>query len=316
MIIVTGSCGFIGSNLIRNLNNSFPRVKIIAVDTVENTSFRNIFDLQIIQFIPQEQLFKFINENKNRIEIIFHQGAISSTTEQSLEKIYKYNIDYTIRLIDVCLENSIRLIYASSASVYGLRQNNFHETSIETPINLYAWSKTMIDQYVRNVEHTEQLVGLRYFNVYGPGESYKGAMASLIFKIYCSLKNSDKFNLFGSLHGEENGSQRRDFIHVDDIVKINMHFYKNANYSGIYNAGTGVASSFVDLATIVQEFYKEKKGRKVSFDFIDFPDELKKSYQIYTKSDNTRLRSTGLDFSFVDLRKGVRSYLEFLSDNF
>ena len=309
MIIVTGSNGFIGSNLIKGLN-SMGIKDILAVDDHEKLPpSENLSNCEFKDLIKIEDIAELLrNYSTNDITHIFHQGACSDTMEKDINYMIKNNYLFSKDLLTLALEKNINFIYASSASVYGDGKIFEEDKKYEKPINLYAYSKFIFDQYVRElINKTEsQIVGLRYFNVYGPNEQHKGRMASVAFHLHQQLKESQYIKLFKGSDGYEDGEQKRDFIHVDDVVKVNLWFMKN-EVSGIFNVGTGVSQSFNDVANAVINW--NKKGK---IEYIPFPEELIGSYQSYTQANIDRLRNAGYKDEFLTVEEGVSSYLNSL----
>ena len=312
MIVVTGSNGFIGSNLIKGLNN-LGHTDIIAIDDhsnpelKENITHCEISDyLEIQEFFDQVKTRRFDNQN---IEAIFHQGACSNTMEWDSEYLYKNNLLYSKELLKLANRIKIPFIYASSASVYGDGSEFEESIENENPINLYAYSKFKFDQIVRQElkKNENQIVGLRYFNVYGPQEQHKGKMASVAYHLHNQLKDYDKIKLFEGSHGYGNGEQRRDFIYVDDVVKVNLWFLKNKKISGIFNLGTGRSQTFNDVANAVIDW--NKKG---TIEYIEFPEKLLDAYQSFTQADITKLRKVGYEEEFLSVQEGVFRYLNSL----
>ena len=312
MIVVTGSNGFIGSNLIKGLNN-LGHTDIIAIDDhsnpelKENITHCEISDyLEIQEFFDQVKTKRFDNQN---IEAIFHQGACSNTMEWDSEYLYKNNLLYSKELLKLANRIKIPFIYASSASVYGDGSEFEESIENENPINLYAYSKFKFDQIVRQElkKNETQIVGLRYFNVYGPQEQHKGNMASVAYHLHNQLKDNDKIKLFEGSHGYGNGEQRRDFIYVDDVVKVNLWFLKNKKISGIFNLGTGRSQTFNDVANAVIDW--NKKG---TIEYIEFPEKLLDAYQSFTQADITKLRKVGYEEEFLSVQEGVFRYLNSL----
>ena len=314
MIVVTGSNGFIGSNLIKGLNKIGCK-DIIAVDDHSNSELKeNIIHCDIQDYLDIDEFLLLLQKNKfdgTKLKSIFHQGACSDTMEWDAEYLYKNNLLYSKELLNLSIKSDTPLIYASSASVYG--SGNVFEESIgnENPINLYAYSKFKFDQLVRRAlaENTTQIVGLRYFNVYGPQEQHKGTMASVAYHLHNQLKDNDFIKLFKGSDGYSDGEQRRDFIYVDDIVKVNLWFMENKQISGIFNLGTGKSSSFNDIAQAVINW-----NRKGKIEYIDFPEKLKGSYQSYTEANISKLRKVGYSNDFIDVTEGVKLYLDTLEN--
>ena len=313
MIVVTGSNGFIGSNLIRNLN-SLGISDILAVDNHNNEELKkNVKDCQIKEQLDIKDFLESIKKGEIKpsdLKTIFHQGACSDTMEWDAEYVFEVNLLYSKELLNLCLNNSIPLIYASSASVYGSGTKFKEKLENESPINLYAYSKYLFDQNVRRHlgKNKSQIVGLRYFNVYGPNEAHKGRMASVAYHLHQQLKTSEQINLFKGSDGFEDGEQRRDFIHVDDVVNVNLWFMNNPNVSGIFNVGTGKSQTFNEVAKAVIKW-----NQKGHINYIDFPEKLKGVYQSFTEADIDSLRKVGYTEDFLDVNAGVKKYLDALS---
>lgn len=316
MIIVTGGAGFIGSNLIKLLNQA-GHTNIVAVDDLtDGTKFANLVDLDIADYLDKDDFLARVVagdpfEEWDEIEAIFHQGACSATTEWNGKFVMEVNYDYSKTLLHFCIARGIPFIYASSAATYGGRNDNFIEDRrFEQPLNVYGYSKFLFDEYVRRLLPTtnSQIVGLKYFNVYGPREQHKGSMASVAFHLNNQMKAGQNPKLFEGCDGFGNGGQTRDFVYVEDVCKVNIWFWKNAGKSGIYNCGTGRAEPFLNVAEAVVKHH----GRG-QVEFIPFPDHLKGRYQSYTQADLTKLRATGCDVQFRSVAEGVAEYMEWLN---
>lgn len=303
MIIVTGAAGFIGSNLVHGLN-ALGRTDVLVVDDLTNgEQHLNLNALRFADFVDRAELFDAIS-GVTSIEAIFHQGACSDTTERDGRFMMQNNYAYSKRLLSVAEDRGAKFIYASSAAVYGAGGNGFREEpACEYPLNVYGFSKMVFDQYVRRrIGATRcQIVGLRYFNVYGPQERHKGRMASVAMHLFDQLAETGEMRLFAG-----SGGFRRDFIHVDDVVAVNLFFLASA-VSGIFNCGTGRARSFVDIATKIRELHGSGSLRE-----IPFPADLAGKYQSFTEADLTRLRQAGYDKPFCELEDGVARYYELL----
>ena len=306
MIVVTGGAGFIGSNIVRGLNDAGEE-NILVVDNLSNAQKHlNLNRLSFSDYMDKDDLMANLSRMPN-ISAIFHQGACSSTTEQDGKYMMSNNYEYSKILLNHCLEHKIDFLYASSAAVYGNGDNGFaEEPKAEYPLNVYGFSKFAFDNYVRRVlpEAEIQILGLRYFNVYGPQENHKGRMASVAFHLFNQLQDSGKMRLF-------EGSEEffRDFIHVADAVKINLHFYQTKS-SGIFNAGTGKARSFTDIARTMQDI-----NGTGEIEDIPFPEDLLAKYQKFTEAGLDNLRAAGYSEDFMSLEEGVRQYYDQLSSS-
>lgn len=322
-IVVTGASGFIGSNLIGKLNK-FGFNDIIAVDNLgKSNKFLNLVDLKISDYYNKSTFIdKIITDQLPEIDIIFHQGACSSTTEDDGDYMMYNNYSYSKTLVDYCVSKNIRFIYASSASTYGLKNNFIENPDYEFPLNVYGYSKLAFDNYVRNLSNKSQVVGLRYFNVYGPRESHKGTMASVCYHLFHQYMSTGKINLFSEYDGYMSGEQLRDFIYVEDVVDVNLHFFNNEHINGIYNVGTGNPRTFNDVAlltinSILQlennvEYNLDQLLNKKILNYIDFPVHLKGKYQSFTKADLTKLNSVGYKKKFTSLQDGIYNYVSYL----
>ncbi len=322
MILVTGGCGFIGSNIVKQLNN-IGREDIIIVDELQDgKKFLNIADCEIADYLDKDDLLEKIAANSlPKIDCIFHEGACSTTTEWDGQFMMKNNYEYSKTLLHYCLDNKIQFIYASSASVYGggqQSQSDFSEQrQNEKPLNVYGYSKFLFDQYVRKYlnKPKTQIVGLRYFNVYGPREQHKGSMSSVAFHLHNQLKQGDTVKLFAGHEGYSNGEQLRDFVYIDDVVDLNLWLMQNPQVSGIFNCGTGRAQSFNDVANAVLDYNKNTHQKQGTLEYIPFPDHLKGAYQSFTQADVNHLHSTGYTKAFKTVEEGVQAYLTWLDAN-
>ncbi len=314
MIIVTGGAGFIGSNIVKTLNER-GREDILVVDDLEDgTKFKNIADCEIMDYMDKDDFLDLLESGQDfptRPEAIFHEGACSSTTEWDGKFIMHNNYDYSKAVLHYCQDRNISFIYASSASVYGDGSNGFTEDrACEEPLNMYGYSKWQFDQYVRRVfrqKHT-QICGLRYFNVYGPREQHKDDMSSVAFKHNTQIKEVGGVQLFDEYDGYGRGEQKRDFIYVRDAVDVNLWLMDNPSVSGIFNVGTGRAQSFNDIANSVIDWHG-----KGEVEYIPFPDHLKGRYQSFTQANISELRNAGYDREFKTVEQGVKTYLDWLN---
>jgi len=324
MIIVTGGAGFIGSNLVRGLNQRGLNNILVVDDLSDGDKVKNIEDCDIQDYMDKDEFLRRIEQGMefDGMSAIYHQGACSDTMETDGRYIMQTNYDYSKSLFHYCGQNGIPFIYASSASVYGGGEVFKEDPNHEQALNAYAYSKLLFDRYVRkNRDISEsQVVGLRYFNVYGYGEAHKGRMASVAYHFFNQYQEQGFVNLFAGSGGYKDGQQLRDFVWVKDVVDVNLHFLEHPEVTGIFNVGTGRAQSFNDVATAVlntlesttkttSEWVAEKKLR-----YIEFPAALVGKYQSYTKADLTNLTITG-DFnkSFATVEQGVKQYVETLA---
>ncbi|MBN9427999.1 MAG: ADP-glyceromanno-heptose 6-epimerase [Burkholderiales bacterium] len=323
MIIVTGAAGFIGSNLIRGLNQRGER-DIIAVDNLTRADkFRNLVDCEIADYLDKQELLGQL-DRYNSVKAIFHQGACSDTMETDGRYMMENNYRYSLALLKHASVYGTRLIYASSAAVYGGSEHFVEELRHERPLNVYGYSKYLFDQIVRRrlPGMSSQVVGLRYFNVYGPREAHKGRMASVAFHNFNQFLAEGKVRLFAGWDGWGDGEQSRDFIHVDDVVAVNLHFFEHSERSGIFNCGTGRAQPFNDVAATVVNTLRRLRGEPelplaelVAAGLIEyqpFPDALKGKYQSFTQADDTQLRAAGHTKQFATVQQGVARYVEWL----
>ena len=306
MIVVTGGAGFIGSNIVKGLNDLGRKDILVVDDLTDGTKFANLADLDIADYMDKDEFISAIVSGENLdIEVIFHQGACSSTTEWDGKFMMENNYNYSKDLLHYCLDFDIPFLYASSAATYGGRSDNFIEDRVyEKPLNVYGYSKFLFDQYVREIlpNANSQICGFRYFNVYGPRENHKGSMASVAYHLNEQITKGEKPKLFA---GSDNF--RRDFIYVGDVVEVNLWFWKN-KVSGIFNCGTGRAESFQSVADAV--LYYHKKGE---IDYIPFPEHLKGRYQSFTQADLTKFRKTGCPIEFKTVSQGTTEYMQWLN---
>ncbi|MFN3566154.1 MAG: ADP-glyceromanno-heptose 6-epimerase [Burkholderiaceae bacterium] len=326
-IIVTGAAGFIGANNVKALNER-GETDIVAVDNLTRSEkFRNVADCEIADYLDKAEFIELLRRRAlPKPDLVFHQGACSDTMESDGRYMLENNYRYSLALLEWCQALRVPFIYASSASVYGLGPVFKEDRAHEKPLNVYGYSKFLFDQVVRRRMHAlaAPVIGLRYFNVYGPRESHKGRMASVAFHHFNQYRAEGKVKLFEGSHGYANGEQRRDFIHVDDVIAVNLHFAEKPA-SGIYNVGTGRAQSFNDVALAVVNTMREANGEpplalaqaiaQGRIEYIAFPEALRGKYQAYTQADIERLRASGYTAPMRSVEQGTAAYVRWLLKN-
>lgn len=315
MIIVTGGAGFIGSNIVKALNDKGEHNIIVVDDLTDGVKFKNIADCNIADYLDKHDFLNRIEANEKfaeKITAVFHQGACSDTTEFDGRFMLENNYEYSKVLLHYCLAREIPFIYASSAAVYGGGSVFKEELQYEKPLNVYGYSKFLFDQYVRKLlpKATSQIVGTRYFNVYGPREFHKNTMASVAFHNHNQIKLEGVVKLFEGYAGYGNGEQRRDFIYVGDAVAVNLWFMEHNNVNGIFNVGTGRSQTFNDVSNAVIAWHNKGK-----VEYILFPEHLKGRYQSFTEANMTALRAVGYEAKFKTVEEGIKLYLDWLKIN-
>lgn len=315
MIVVTGGAGFIGSNIVKALNER-GRSDILIVDNLgKGEKYKNLIGLKFYDYMHRDDFLKMILDDEfdgYGTEIIFHEGACSDTMEYDVNYMIKTNYEYSRELFNYCADNEIDFIYASSASTYGGGENGFKEIeTCENALNPYAFSKLLFDRYVReNLREVDnKVIGLRYFNVFGPQEFHKGRMASIAYQMYKQIKNSGVIKLFKGTDGYADGEQRRDFIYVKDVAKVNLWCFENEIENGVYNCGTGNATTFNALAQAVISALG-----KGEIEYIEFPETLQGKYQSFTQADTRKLLNAGYNGGFTNINDAVKDYCNFLDE--
>jgi ADP-L-glycero-D-manno-heptose 6-epimerase len=325
---VTGAAGFIGSNLVRALN-ARGETQILAVDHLERgDKFRNLAACEIADYLDKAEFRRRLEQRDfaGSVDAIFHQGACSDTMESNGQYMMENNYRYSLALLDFCLEDEVPFIYASSAAVYGASTTFREEREFEAPLNVYGYSKFLFDQAVRRrlAEANSQVAGFRYFNVYGPNEWHKGRMASVAWHFFNQYMAGGKVRPFVGSGGYGDGEQRRDFVSVEDVSRINLYFLDHPELSGIFNLGTGRAQSFNDVALATINACRRAKGeqevtlveaqKQGLIDYAPFPDALKGKYQNFTQADVGALRGAGYTAALLTVEEGVGSYVKRLID--
>lgn len=328
-ILVTGAAGFIGCNNVLALNERGV-TDIIAVDNLESNSdkFRNLAKCYISDYFDKRDFIDRVRKGTApKPEAIFHQGACSDTMENDGRYMMENNYRYTLDLYRWAQDLHIPFIYASSAATYGAHTEFVEDVRYEGPLNVYGYSKYLFDQVLRREMNflRAPVIGLRYFNVYGPNEQHKGRMASVAFHQYFQYRKTGKVKLFEGCLGYGNGAQSRDFIYVGDVTKVLMHFLDHP-VSGIYNCGTGRAQPFNDVALSVVNALRENEGKAAysleeavaagDIEYIPFPEDLKGRYQAYTQANLTNLRAAGCNVEFKTVQEGTHEYMQNLLQTF
>lgn len=318
MIIVTGGAGFIGSNIVAELEAQGYK-DIVVVDWLGmEDKWKNIAKRELAAIVAPENMFEYINKNKEQIEAIIHMGAISATTEKDVDQIIRSNFELSWKLWEFCRDNNKQFIYASSAATYGDGSLGFVDKSdLEylnqlRPLNPYGWSKVLFDRKVsREVLEKrgtpKQYAGLKFFNVYGPNEYHKGGQKSVVAHIFPDVKIGNEVKLFKSYNSKyKDGEQLRDFVWVGDCVSVVMWLLKNPNVSGLFNVGTGQARTFYDLAKATWT----AMGKEPKIGFKEMPETLRDKYQYYTQADLSNLRAKGYNKPMTPLEEGIRQYVQ------
>jgi ADP-L-glycero-D-manno-heptose 6-epimerase len=329
-VIVTGAAGMIGSNLVHGLN-AIGIDDVIAVDDLtDGPKFRNLLGAQISDYFDRRDFYaRFARGEFGHVDAVLHEGACSDTMEHDGRFMLDTNYRCSKDLLDACQAQGTRLLYASSAATYGGSASFVESPEFERPLNVYGYSKLLFDNVVRRMlpgvqaEQHAQVVGFRYFNVYGPREQHKGRMASVAFHHFNQWRETGKVKLFGPHDGYGAGQQSRDFVFVDDVVAVNLWFLQHPERSGIFNLGTGRAQPFNDVALATVNAVRAQRSEAVlplaalvaqgAVEYIEFPQALVGKYQSFTQADLTRLRATGCDHAFADVATGVRRYADWLA---
>lgn len=321
MIVITGGAGFIGSNLVAALEER-GLSKLVVCDVFgSGNKWRNISKREVYDIIPPQQLLSYLEIHKNQIQMIFHLGAITSTTETDVDALLQNNFRLDLDLLNWCSRHRVRFVYASSAATYGAGEEGFIDgynrqiLASLSPLNPHAWSKHVFDRTIAQIKDAEskdyplppQYVGLKFFNVYGPNEYHRGTHMSVVPQLFQQIRDTGSAQLFKSYNPEyADGGQLRDFIHIDDCLQIMLWLYDNPEVNGLFNVGTGKARSFEDVAqTIFSAMHREAK-----IIYVDMPISSRAIYQYITQADMSGLRAAGYSRDFMSLEEGIQEYIQ------
>ena len=324
-VVVTGAAGMIGSNLVQGLNAAGID-DVIAVDELtDGMKYRNLLGAKLSDYFDKDEFYRrFAAGELGAVAAIFHEGACSDTMEHNGRFMLETNYRCSKNLLDACQAQGTRLLYASSAATYGGSDTFRESPQFERPLNVYGYSKLLFDNVVRRMlpSATSQVVGFRYFNVYGPREQHKGRMASVAFHHFNQYRDTGKVKLFGEYGGYGPGQQSRDFVFVADVVAVNLWFLEYPDRNGIFNLGSGRAQPFNDVAHATVNASRALSGlpelslsqlvAQGIVEYTPFPEALVGKYQCHTEADLERLRAVGCDLKFADVATGVRRYVDWL----
>ena len=326
-VVVTGAAGFIGANMVQGLNTMGIGDVIAVDDLTDGPKFANIRDAAISDYLDRRDFYtRFAAGDFGKVDAVFHEGACSDTMEHDGRLMMDLNYRCSKELLDACMTQGTRLLYASSAAVYGASRQFREDPALERPLNVYGYSKLLFDQVVRRALPTApiQIAGFRYFNVYGPREQHKGRMASVAFHHWGQVTKGEPVRLFGGYDGYGPGEQSRDFVFVGDVVATKLWFFENPDRSGIFNLGTGRAQAFNDLATSTVNAWRGLRQQPPLdladqqaaglIDYVEFPETLKGRYQSFTQADISELRAVGYDKPFHTVQEGVEKYVGWLAE--
>ena len=322
--VVTGAAGFIGANLVKALNDR-GETRILAVDNLTRADkFRNLVDCEIADYVDKDEFLVRLADGDfdDDVAAILHQGACSDTMETDGRYMMRNNYRYSVSLLDWCQDNDVPFLYASSASVYGGGTAFREERELEAPLNVYGYSKFLFDQYVRRMlpERTTQIAGFRYFNVYGPREQHKARMASVVWHFFNQYRAEGRVKLFEGSGGYAAGEQRRDFVSVEDVVKVNLDFLDHPERSGIFNLGSGTAATYNQVAAATINAVRAADGAPAlaladlvaagAIEYVPFPAALVGKYQSFTQADLAKLRAAGYRAPMLTAEQGIARYVE------
>ncbi len=312
MIVVTGGAGFIGSAIVWELNRRGKKEILIVDELGTDDKWKNLVGLQFEDFVHKHKFIDSINKAAFiNADAIIHMGANSSTTERDADHLFNNNYLYTKKLAEFCLNNNIRFIYASSAATYGDGSLGFNddESKCDTlrPLNMYGYSKSMFDIWAVNQDVFNKIVGLKYFNVFGPNEYHKGDMRSVVHKAFEQVRDTGKVKLFKSRNPKyKDGEQMRDFIYIKDAVNMTLHFLDNKNINGLFNVGSGQARTWNNL---VAALFKAME-KPVNIEYIDLPDHLADKYQYFTEANLSKLKNAGYKKEIASLESSINDYVK------
>ena len=312
MIVVTGGAGFIGSAIVWELNRRGEKEIVIVDELGTDEKWKNLVGLQFEDFVNKHKFIDSIYKGTFiNADAIIHMGANSSTTEKDADHLFNNNYLYTKTLAEFCLKNNIRFIYASSAATYGDGSLGFNddESKCDTlrPLNMYGFSKSMFDIWAVNQDMFNKIVGLKYFNVFGPNEYHKGDMRSVVHKAFEQVRDTGKVKLFKSGNPKyKDGEQMRDFIYVKDAVNMTLYFLENKNINGLFNIGSGQAKTWNDLITAL---FKAME-KPVNIEYIDLPDHLADKYQYFTEANLSKVKKAGYKKEITSLENGINDYVK------
>ena len=325
-VVVTGAAGMIGSNLVHGLNAKGVDDVIAVDDLSDGSKYRNLLGARISDYFDKEDFYgRFVRREFGRVDVVMHQGACSDTMEHNGRLMLESNYRCSRNLLEACQAQGTRLLYASSAAVYGDTTTFREQPDSERPLNVYGYSKLLFDNVVRArlTALSTQVAGFRYFNVYGPREQHKGRMASVALHNFDEFSKSGAVRLFGAYGGYGPGEQLRDFVYVDDVVAVNLWFLEHPERSGVFNLGTGRAQPFNDVALATVNACRALRGERALnleqlvagklIQYVEFPQALVGKYQCRTQADLAALRATACELEFADVASGVKRYVEWLS---
>jgi ADP-L-glycero-D-manno-heptose 6-epimerase len=313
MVVVTGGAGFIGSNVVYRLNQLGEDKIVIVDELLSGEKWKNLNGLKYAEYIQKDDFINMIIEDTLtfHIDSVIHLGACSATTEKDADFLYDNNVQFSIELLKYCLPRKSRFIYASSAATYGDGSQGYKDDVSELdnlrPLNMYGYSKHLFDLWIRRMKLTEKVVGLKYFNVFGPNEYHKDDMRSVVHKAYEQVRDTGKVKLFNSHHPDyKDGEQKRDFVYVKDAVDMTLYFLDKHDKNGLFNVGTGHAHTWNELVTALFN----AMDKPVNIEYIDMPEHLRGKYQYFTEADMSKIKSIGYDKEQTPLEDSVKDYVQ------